>query len=224
MSRPRGKSDDTGRAGGSGARGVGESSGASKRRRDDLPRRVGEVLSPTLDRLATSDQARAYTAWARAVGDPVAGGTRPKAFSRGCLTIECASSVWANELMYLGPQILRRMEDVAPGHPVTRFRFVVGRLPRDVPADVRSDGPAPAAPADSATSEARRSELSGQDPGPPAAKGKRREEPPAPAACEVARAEVEGVRDERLRAAIVAALRRSSQEPPAAPGGATPSG
>ena len=103
--------------------------------RDDLPRRLGDIITPSLDKLAGGDEARAYAAWARAVGDPVSGGTRPKAFRRGQLTVECASSVWANELTYLGPQILRRMDEVAPGHPVTRFRFIVGRLPAPSDAD-----------------------------------------------------------------------------------------
>jgi hypothetical protein len=145
------------------------------------------------------------------VGDPVAGGTRPKAFRRGQLTIECASSVWANELTYLGPEILRRMDEVAPGHPVQRFRFVIGRLP--TPHDADPDGPAPAA-------EASRE----QDSGPSTAKEKRRHEQPAPDEHEAARVQAEGVDDGRLRAAIEAALRRSSQEPPTAPGRGTPSG
>ncbi len=116
----------------------------SQTTRGDLPRRLGEVLTPTLDRLASGDEARAYAAWARAVGDPVTGGTRPKAFRRGQLTIECASSVWANELTYLGPQILRRMDEVAPGHPVKRFRFVLGRLPAPAPAAEEPAGAPPA--------------------------------------------------------------------------------
>jgi len=201
----------------------------SQTKRDGLPRRLGEVLTPTLDRLATGDEARAYAAWARAVGDPVTGGTRPKAFRRGQLTIECASSVWANELTYLGPQILRRMDEVAPGHPVERFRFVLGRLPAPAPAD---EGPAPAAPALRAgASDAGETSgpdafggSSGQGSGGPAAKEKRRQQRPAPTAQDAARAQAEGVGDERLRAAIEAALRASSEEPPGASGDGTPSG
>ncbi len=150
---------------------------------------------PALDRLATSDEARAYAAWARAVGDPVTGGTRPKAFRRGQLTIECASSVWANELTYLGPQILRRMEEVAPGHPVKRFRFVVGRLPARHPAGEGPtsrapalDGPGPDDRAGGVESEHRR----------PARR--RRQRPEGGRSGDGARAEAkEGVRDERLR-------------------------
>jgi hypothetical protein len=180
-------------------------------RRGDLPRRLGEIITPALDRLAGGEEARAYAAWARAVGEPVTGGTRPKSFHRGQLTVECASSVWANELTYLGPQILRRMDEVAPGHPVERFRFIVGRLP--APDDDVAEGPPPAAEGPP-----------GQGSGPSAAKEKRRHERPAPDEHDAARAQAEGVDDGRLRAAIEAALRRSSQEPPGAPGGGTPSG
>jgi hypothetical protein len=197
--------------------------------RGDLPRRLGEVLTPTLDRLAGGDEARAYAAWARAVGDPVTGGTRPKAFRRGQLTIECASSVWANELTYLGPRILRRMDEVAPGHPVKRFRFVLGRLPAPAPADEASVGAAPAPRrAASGGGEASVTEgsgaSSGQGSGGPTAKEESRQQRPAPTAQEAARAQAEGVGDERLRAAIEAALRASSEEPPGASGDGTLSG
>ena len=101
----------------------------SHRARGSDPKRLGDILSAALGRMATSDQARAYAAWARAAGEQVASGARPRHFSRGVLTVECTSSVWANELTYLGGQILRRMDEIAPGHPVKRFRFVIERAP-----------------------------------------------------------------------------------------------
>jgi hypothetical protein len=144
--------------------------------------------------MATSEQARAYGAWARASGEQVASGARPRHFGRGLLTVECSSSVWANELTYLGSQILRRMDEVAPGHPVKRFRFVVERsAPR-------------------------------QEEEPPAAKQEGLHGRPAPPDLGGARAQAEGVRDERLRAAIEAALRASSTESPETLGDGTPSG
>lgn len=158
------------------------------------PKRLGDILNPALDRLATSEQARAYGAWARAAGDQVASGARPRHFARGLLTVECTSSVWANELTYLGSQILRRMDEVAPGHPVKRFRFVVERS-----APRQEDEPSPAK------------------------EERRYERPASPDLCG-ARAQAEGVRDERLRAAIEAALRASSVEPPETPGDSTPQG
>jgi hypothetical protein len=100
------------------------------------------------------------------------------------LTVECTSSVWANELTYLGSQILRRMDEVAPGHPIKRFRFVVERA------------------------------AARQEEEPPATKSKSRYERPAPPNLAGARAQAEGVHDERLRAAIEAVLHTSSAEPP----------
>jgi hypothetical protein len=164
------------------------------RARGSDPKRLGDILSSALGRIATSDQARAYAAWARAAGGQVASGARPRHFSRGVLTVECTSSVWANELTYLGGQILRRMDEIAPGHPVKRFRFVVER----------------AAPR--------------QEEEPPAAKEDSGHEWPAPPDLDGARAQAEGVRDERLRAAIDAALRASSTESPETPCDGTPRG
>ena len=46
------------------------------------------------------------------------------------LTVECTSSIWAQELTYLGGQLLARMKELDPGpHPVERFRFVTRRSP-----------------------------------------------------------------------------------------------
>ena len=146
------------------------------------PRRIGEILDPALARLETTDQARAYGAWARAAGDQIASGAHPKAFSRGILTVECSSSVWANELTYLSDQLLRRMREVAPEHPVKRLRFMVGKMrPK-------------------------------QENEPPPSKEERRDERPAPEDLRQARANAEGVRDDRLRAAIEAALRTTAGE------------
>jgi hypothetical protein len=180
----------------------------------DLPRRIGDILTPALGKIAGSEEARAYAAWARAVGDPVARGTRPKAFRRGQLTVECSSSVWANELTYLGPQILRRMDEVAPGHPVRRFRFVIGRSEvREATSEPGADSAVPSTGGPS-----------GQDSQPATTKKKRRDQQAAPDVHEAARAQAEDVDDGPLRAAIEAALRRSSEEPRQALGRGTPPG
>jgi hypothetical protein len=148
------------------------------------PRRLGEILDPTLARLETSDQARAYGSWARAAGVQIAAGAHPKAFSRGILTIECSSSVWASELTYLSDQILRRMRELAPDHPVKRLRFMVGKTEVE-----RDRAPVP--------------------------KIEDRDERPAPLDLDSARALAEGVRDDRLRAAIHAALLAAGADAPA---------
>jgi hypothetical protein len=152
------------------------------------PRRIGEILHPALDRLEHSESGRAYGAWARATGAQVAGGARAKAFNRGVLTVECSSSVWAGELTYLSDQIMRRMRELTPDHPVERLRFMVARGR----AKQVDEAPAPK-----------------QD--------KDEERPPAPD-LGAARAQAQDVRDERLRAAILAALQRRASPPPRVPG------
>ena len=146
--------------------------------------RLDQIMAPALDRVASSDQAKAYGAWARAAGEQVAAGTQLRNFSRGTLTVECSSSVWANELTYLSGQIRGRMDVLSPGHPVKKLRFTIARSPRK------------------------------QDDPPAASEGDHRGRPLAPPELDVARAQAEGVRDERLRAAIAALLHTPPEGPP----------
>ena len=55
------------------------------------PRRIGEILDPTLAGLQDSDQARAYAAWALAAGEQVTAAAAPRGFRRGVLTVDCLS-------------------------------------------------------------------------------------------------------------------------------------
>jgi len=89
--------------------------------------RLGDILNTALDRVADSDEGRAYRGWARAAGAEVVAVTRPRRLSRGVLTVECESSTWSNELTYLTPVILERLRADDPATPVTGLRFVVGR-------------------------------------------------------------------------------------------------
>jgi hypothetical protein len=161
-------------------------------RRKGRPRRLNEILAPAMGRLATSDEARAYALWARAAGEQVARATTARAFSRGVLTVECESSVWANELSYLSGEILARMAETDPGHPVRKLRFRVRRR-----AATQEEAPA-------------------------VTKNPERGESLQPEDVSAARTAAEGVADERLRAAIQAALRAASGDPgggpPAGPG------
>jgi hypothetical protein len=106
----------------------------------------------------------------------------------------------------------------------------VGRLPArgsradgGIP-DVAGESAAPAGEHDAAGSGARGSRLSRQGSASSAANEKRRDQGPATDAENGSRASAEGVCDGRLRAAIEAALRPSSQGPPEASGRGTPAG
>ena len=179
------------------------------------PRKIGEILNPALTRLGTSDQAQAYGAWARAAGDTVTANARPRSFARGVLTVECVSSIWAQELTYLGGQLLARMSELDPAHPVQRFRFVTRRSPAadgDEPVsqlDARipegaASGPSPAVAAG----------LSSQELGAAASNHSRRDGTIHRADLDAARRGADEVGDERLQKAILAALGAAAVEKP----------
>jgi predicted nucleic acid-binding Zn ribbon protein len=100
--------------------------------------RLGDVLKAAAARLGGTEQMRAYQAWSAAVGERLAAVTAPRRFAAGTLTIECESAVWAQELTYLGGEILTSMQAADPQCPVKRLRFIttaVQRPPRRGRAD-----------------------------------------------------------------------------------------
>jgi predicted nucleic acid-binding Zn ribbon protein len=100
-----------------------------RRRRDDdepggAPVPLADVLAARLDQLAGSDMVRACRAWNDVAGEAIRAAASPTSLSRGTLTVACASSVWAQELTLMAPEILDRMRDRDPSVEVQRLRFV----------------------------------------------------------------------------------------------------
>jgi hypothetical protein len=151
------------------------------------PRKLGEILRASVTRLGAGDLARAYALWAQACGPQVAGVTRPRRFARGMLTVECESSVWSSELTLLGGTIVAKMTAIAAEQPVKKLRFVVGTTP---PSRGES-APAP-------KSQVRLRKL-------------------ATGETDQASSLAEELSDEKLRAAVQAALAAALDDPP--PGG-----
>ena len=88
-------------------------------------RRLGDILGGRLGRLEASGEVRAYRAWQEAAGGQIRAVTTPARLTGDTLLVECESSVWAQELTYLGPRLLARMQEVDPETPVRRLRFVM---------------------------------------------------------------------------------------------------
>jgi predicted nucleic acid-binding Zn ribbon protein len=89
----------------------------------DVPR-LADILNRRMETLANTDEIRAYRAWHAAAGEQIAAVTNPARLTQGTLLVECESAVWAQELTYLGPQILERLRAADPGTPVRALRFV----------------------------------------------------------------------------------------------------
>ena len=70
--------------------------------------------------------------WRAAVGPRIADRARPIALERGVLVVKVVTSVWANELSMLAPQIIKKLAERtpngSPGIEVKSLRFRVGPL------------------------------------------------------------------------------------------------
>ncbi len=96
-----------------------------------------ELLEEVLERAGENRFARKQLPiplphWRAAVGARIADRARPIALERGVLVVKVVSSVWANELSMLAPQIIKKLAEPAPngkpGIEVKSLRFRVGPL------------------------------------------------------------------------------------------------
>lgn len=91
-----------------------------------------ESLEEVLDRAGENRFARKQlpiplARWRAAVGPRIADRARPLELARGVLTVKVATSVWANELSMLAPQIISKLvQDL--GLDIKSLRFRVGPL------------------------------------------------------------------------------------------------
>jgi predicted nucleic acid-binding Zn ribbon protein len=89
------------------------------------PRQASVAIRATRDRVAPrTGLAAAQTAWTGAVGEQLAAVAAPVSERAGTLTVEVASTVWAQELDLMQTQLLQRLReelgDLAPS--ALRFR------------------------------------------------------------------------------------------------------
>lgn len=97
-----------------------------KRRNLAAPEPLDEVIERAGEnRFAKKQLPIPLARWRAAVGPRIADRARPIALERGVLTVKVTTSVWANELSMLAPQII---EKLAATHEVKSLRFRVGPL------------------------------------------------------------------------------------------------
>jgi hypothetical protein len=93
---------------------------------DEVLERAGEY------RFARKQLPVPLAQWRAAVGPRIADRARPIALERGALVVKVVTSVWANELSMLAPQIIEKLAQPAPngapGITVKSLRFRVGPL------------------------------------------------------------------------------------------------
>src|SRR4051812_29084851 len=91
------------------------------------PEPLSSLLSrASPDRASRTPPALPPRAWIEAVGERIALRTRPVSLERKVLTVRAATAVWAQELTFLAPAIVKRL--VAKGFAIDSLRFRVGPI------------------------------------------------------------------------------------------------
>lgn len=96
-----------------------------------MRRRAPRSLSFALARVTAGLEpattiARVQGCWADAVGDVVSTEAQPVSERDGVVTVACRSSVWAQELEMLGPDLLEKVNAALGDQSVAQLRFKAG--------------------------------------------------------------------------------------------------
>jgi predicted nucleic acid-binding Zn ribbon protein len=83
-----------------------------------------EGLTATLAPATTL--ARVQGVWADVLGETLAEECRPLSERAGVVTVGCRSSVWAQELALMAPELAERLNAALGGGAITELRFKVG--------------------------------------------------------------------------------------------------
>jgi predicted nucleic acid-binding Zn ribbon protein len=87
------------------------------------PRPLSLAVGALTDRLAPATPlADVQRAWPGAVGEVIAAEAVPTACHGGVLTVTCRSSVWAQELDLMAPDLVAKVNAAAGGELVTSLR------------------------------------------------------------------------------------------------------
>ncbi len=71
------------------------------------------------------ESARIFSRWEAIVGPEVANRCRPVSLKAGVLTVKTESAAWASELRYLGPAMVRRVNEELGSNVVREVKATV---------------------------------------------------------------------------------------------------
>jgi predicted nucleic acid-binding Zn ribbon protein len=69
---------------------------------------------------------RVWDVWEEAVGEVIAANTRPAAFKGDLLIVNAASSSWLQQLRFLKPDIIQKINHILEGGAVQDIKFKIG--------------------------------------------------------------------------------------------------
>ena len=93
-------------------------------RRRRSPARAGGAIATLVDGLApVSGLAALQRVWPQAVGEALAAQAHPSSARDGVVTVTCSSSVWAQELTLMAPELAERLNAALGSDLVRDLRF-----------------------------------------------------------------------------------------------------
>ena len=69
---------------------------------------------------------RVWDVWEEAVGEVIAANTRPAAFKGNLLIVNATSSSWLQQLRFLKPEIIQKINHILGGGAVKDIKFKIG--------------------------------------------------------------------------------------------------
>ena len=100
---------------------------SNKEKRNFVP--IGRVIRDILkgSRIRTdASLIRVWDVWEEAVGEVIAVNTRPAAFKGDLLIVNATSSSWLQQLRFLKPEIIRKINHALGEVPVKDIKFKIG--------------------------------------------------------------------------------------------------
>jgi predicted nucleic acid-binding Zn ribbon protein len=89
------------------------------------PRPLGSAIADLADRLAPKTTlAEVQRVWPAAVGPVIAREATPTTERDGTLTVACRSSVWAQELDLMGPEVVAKLNGALGAERISGLRCV----------------------------------------------------------------------------------------------------
>jgi hypothetical protein len=105
------------------------------------PQPIHSILEKTLKGLEIDLPIRSYSiwkAWKEIVGEAVAGQTQPRAIRNRILFIDVSHSTWAQQLQFLKPTLLEKINAFLGETHIQDIRFKLGKISPTHPVDSKS--------------------------------------------------------------------------------------
>jgi hypothetical protein len=108
----------------------------------EQPKPLRSILEKTLKNLEIDVPLKRYSiwgAWKEIVGDSIARQTQPRAIRNRILFIDVSHSTWIQQLQFLKPELLEKINDFLGEPLIQDIRFKLGKILTGAPSPSKTD-------------------------------------------------------------------------------------